>query len=502
MGKTMWSLLFGCMFLAGQVAQGQNVQVLLSDGSILTAEGERVQGEVSGPALAVVQNGTQQLIVSSFGEVTGQNGEAPFAGLDLPFPLFRDFVLLPGGTGGYLLDQFGGVHALGDAPYFGSQFYGTPFAPLAIGQSLELAIDSSGNAAGYYAVNQYGEIDSFGSVPVLPHVERRDVVTMNISPTGAGYAILTEGGEVLAFGEVPGLDGELNLAPGVETVDFAFTPSGNGYYVLDSSGSVHSFGDALTLDFTPAELEDDVFPVGLVSNVRGGNIENLPSEISPLPTNTPVPTATSTAVPTASMTPTPEAVPTATPAPTGTPVPENTPTPQPVDPTATPEATQVPGETPTQTPTVAVTPTPTLPANTPTPMPTATPAIEPTATPAGPEIVPPGIDSRMLGTFDGTAIRNSTGEELPIRLRIFVENDQVFVEDLSSPALFTTSPLPMVVMDTQSIQYTATGLNLESLAMTLLAPSGDVAVGITGGYTIAGGGFPPIPENYGITIDF
>jgi formylglycine-generating enzyme required for sulfatase activity len=170
------------------------------------------------------------------------------------------------------------------------------------------------------------------------------------------------------------------------------------------------------------------------------------------------------------------------------PRPTPTPTMTTVPPTATSTPTMAasePTSTPTSTPTatmVAATATPTQAAATPTPSPTV-------------GIVPPGIVSSMLGTWTGTEIPVNTGVENPFTCRIYVQGNQVFVEDLTTPRLFITNPLPVTLENSESVSYSQVSLSgVESLALAYNAP----IKAIIGGYTI-GPVFGPILHSITLT---
>lgn len=489
MGKSWFAALWVVVLVSSLTVAAQDVQLLLSNGGVLAPGEEITPVEGVDEALLSVPYNGGLLVVTPFGEIVGVGVDSPFDGLDFPLAIFKDFVLNADGLGGYLLDQYGGVHTLGDAEFFGAQFYGSPFRPLTIGRALEAAIDAAGETIGYYALNRYGQISSNGAVPVLPDIKTDHAVSLKISPDGTGYAVLTSEGELISFGQAPLIDA-LPLEGGVEAVDFSFTPTGDGYYIVDSNGSVHTFGDATPIEFTP-ELPEGVSVVGIITDVVAGTVENLPEDIAPVPTNTPTPT--STPVPGATETPVP---PTSTPLPpTATPLPADpTATPEPDAPTATPApatATPIPGETPTEVPTA--TPAPAEP--TMTPMPAV-----PTPTPESPfgEVVPPGVSSALLGTHTGVAISINNGSQRNVTLRIAVEGGNVVVEDLSNPSFMKTQKLTMVLVDPQTITFTRAGLDLESLTLNLLHAN----AGITGGYSVAGSGPLPIPDNWGLTFEF
>lgn len=490
--------------MAGYTQGTEDFRILYSNGTIVFADGTTLDVEGIQDVQNVVPFGDGALVTTGRGEIIGVGVEAPFEGIDFPIPIMDSFTLTPDGTGGYFFDTFGGVHPVGDAGFYGTEFYGSPFSLLSIAADLELALDAAGEVVGYYLLEEGGSISSMGAVPEIEGVDASNAVALKISPNGDGYTILTEDGLLYAFGNAPALD-DLGVERGTEFVDFSFTPSGNGYYLIDRDGVVHPSGDATPLDVLP--VIEDAFPVSMFTGVQGGDVFNLPDDLFPVPTSTPLPQATSTPAPPTS-TPLP-ATATPTPAATNTPAPvEPTSTPVPVQPTATPvegetpvaTATPVPIE-PTATPVEGETPvaTPTAVPPTTTPVPATPTAIPATPTPDEPQIVPPGISSVMLGTWTAQTIDNISGAVNTGQLRIYVQNNQVFVEDISLN-FFRTNPLPCRLIGPESIAFDATaGTVIESFAMSLIGPN----TGLTGGYNYNNVGvFPPSINGWAMTVDF
>lgn len=236
--------------------------------------------------------------------------------------------------------------------------------------------------------------------------------------------------------------------------------------------------------FSPIEECRSAARIGVAPDVRAIDIGFRIAFIPPVPaTPTPTETATPSATETSTETPTPSETPTAS----ETPTPSNTPE----GPTATftPTATETPTATFTETPAPTATNTEAEPTPTFTPTPTPSPT-------QGLEIVPPGIYSQFLGTWSGQSILNNTGAVSPFRCRIFVQGNQVRVEELSNPKIFVTTVLPMTVPEPDAISYNSVGLQIETLNLALNVPLNAVM----GGY-VKGNALTPPPLAYAITLD-
>lgn len=456
----------------------QTVQVITSEGSIISSDGSEITPESLNVIRSFAYNGGT-IVVDGHGNFEGIGVDAPFENVDLNRPVMRDFVLVPDVSGGYFIDFFGGVHPVGDAENLGSSYFGSPFNPLPAAADLELAFNNSGEVIGYYTLRNDGAVVSIGAVQQLTGIRTQNAVSIAISPNGDGYAIINARGQLAAFGNAPSLDISIDLGVGVTVVDFSFTGTGNGYYILDSSGIIHTSGDAVPVDIPTITGR----AIGLETGVTAGSVENLPEDTGPIPTATntarPQPTATNTQTPRPAATNTPTRI--VEPTSTNTPilsVPTSTFTPVP------PTNTQAPSETgpneptlfPTMTPTVTSIPTNTplsesppdppftpapgeSPTSTPTPVPAAaspTPTVTPvppTPTPESPveQIVPPGISSLLLGTWAGTA-KTST-ETRNARITISVQNNRVVVRDELGTVLGSVSNINMAVVSPLNITH-------------------------------------------------
>ena len=188
----------------------------------------------------------------------------------------------PDGKGYWLVDNYGGVYAYGDAPFHGS-LYGKQLAKPIVGVastatgkgywlvaadggiftfgdagfdgsagSIALAKPIVGMAAdqqtgGYRMVASDGGVfdysapyyGSTGGVPLA-----RPVVGMAATPDNRGYWLVASDGGVFAFGDAGfnGSLGSVHLAQPI--VGMATTPTGRGYWLVAKDGGVFAFGDA------------------------------------------------------------------------------------------------------------------------------------------------------------------------------------------------------------------------------------------------------------------
>jgi len=164
-------------------------------------------------------------------------GESVFAD---QFGQAVDQAVTTGGDGTWLADAGGGVHPLGDAPFFGdlSSRLDAPIVSLA----------STGDQRGYWLVAADGGVFSFGDAHFdgstgVDHLDR-PVVGMASTPDGHGYWLVAADGGIFSFGDAHfyGSTGGEHLDRPV--VGMAPTPDGHGYWLVAADGGIFSFGDA------------------------------------------------------------------------------------------------------------------------------------------------------------------------------------------------------------------------------------------------------------------
>ena len=165
------------------------------------------------------------------------SGESIFAGL---FALAVTRAIDGGFDGTWLADAAGGVHALGDTPFFGQ-----------VGARLDKPVVSMAAApdgGGYWLVAADGGVFSFGDAGFYGstgggHLDR-PVVGMAATPDGRGYWLVAADGGVFSFGDARyhGSAGGLPLVAPV--VGMAVDRAGTGYTLAAADGGVFAFGGA------------------------------------------------------------------------------------------------------------------------------------------------------------------------------------------------------------------------------------------------------------------
>ena len=173
------------------------------------------------------------------------------------------------GSGGYVLDGYGGVHGYGSAPSNpgGSAAYWP-------GWDIARGIATGPVQASGYVVDGYGGVHPFGAAPPTSgtaYWPGRDIVRGIASqPGGLGGYVLDAYGGLHPFGLAPPSPGGAAYWPGWDIArGVAMNPTGPGGYVLDGFGGVHAFGGAPDLAISRYTPGWDVFR-GLVILPGGG----------------------------------------------------------------------------------------------------------------------------------------------------------------------------------------------------------------------------------------
>jgi hypothetical protein len=186
--------------------------------------------------------------VARTGDVSALSS-VPIGGPRWGADMVRGFAARPGG-GGYLLDLYGGIHALGNAPDITDGPY-WPGWDIARG----LALNSDGK--GGYVLDAFGGLNPFGNATRVagsywPGWDiARDVILLPTSTATrpAGY-VMDEWGGLHPFGTAPRItDGP--YWPGWRIAkDAIANPAGPGGWILDGWGSMHPFGGAPTVNIS------------------------------------------------------------------------------------------------------------------------------------------------------------------------------------------------------------------------------------------------------------
>lgn len=195
-------------------------------------------------------------------------------GQDYGLNIARDVEVTPAGDGAYVLSGYGTVEAFGEAPHFGSCFFGSFIHPFDAARDLDLVygttekasgLPSGGDVSGYYILNCLGQVKTFGYAMHLGEANfGYDIArALEVAPNGTGYLILDGYGQVHGFGSMEQIAADLATQNPFFALDLArdleITPTGAGWHILDGYGNIISVGDAIALDNSPLVSQEDVY---------------------------------------------------------------------------------------------------------------------------------------------------------------------------------------------------------------------------------------------------
>jgi hypothetical protein len=172
--------------------------------------------------------------------------------------IVRGIALAPGGLGGYLLDGFGGLHPIGNAPAVN----GTGYWPgWDIARGLVLRADGHSG----YVLDGWGTLHPFGtSGDMPPNVNLTGYwqgwdIARDVQLRGDGQSgyVLDGWGGVHAFGVTNDMAPEVQSSGWWQGWDiahrFVLDAAGSGGYVLDGFGGLHPFGTSGNLPPTATQ---------------------------------------------------------------------------------------------------------------------------------------------------------------------------------------------------------------------------------------------------------
>ena len=180
----------------------------------------------------------------------GWGGLHPFGGAPYVYDsgywpgwdITRGIVLRPDGVSGYVLDGWGGIHPFGNAP----QVYGTGYWP---GWDIARGIVLRSDGVSGYILDGWGGIHPFGGAPQMygsaywPGFDIARSITLN--PDGAGGYVLDGSGGIHTFGNAVWESGS-GWWPGQDIARSIVEAPGTASegWVLDGFGGIHPFGAA------------------------------------------------------------------------------------------------------------------------------------------------------------------------------------------------------------------------------------------------------------------
>jgi hypothetical protein len=156
----------------------------------------------------------------------------------------------PDGDGYRMFATDGGVFDFGTAQFEGAlpgEFI-TPPTPIASATTYPFGTTTSGDDAGYWLVDQGGDVYAFGNAPKnigsgVGHVDSR-VVTLATTTDGNGYYMFEANGQVAAFGDATQNLGEVTFPLNAPVVFGQTTSTNMGYWEFAADGGVFTYGDA------------------------------------------------------------------------------------------------------------------------------------------------------------------------------------------------------------------------------------------------------------------
>ena len=174
----------------------------------------------------------------------GNPGVPTFTGA---MPPLEGVALRAGGTSGYTLDAYGGIHAFGGAPAVTASAYWPGWN---IARGIVLRADGQSG----YTLDGWGGIHPFGGAPPVPissYWSGWDIARgLVLRPDGQSGYMLDGWGGVHPFGGAPAVTSNSywvgwDIARGI-----ALLPGGSSGYTLDGWGGVHPFGGAPSVQIT------------------------------------------------------------------------------------------------------------------------------------------------------------------------------------------------------------------------------------------------------------
>ena len=141
----------------------------------------------------------------------------------------------------------------------------------ASGPPSAVDIEFAANDSGYYVLDSYGRVSTFGAAPYFggsPSLRATErAVSISPTPSGLGYWIFTDLGRVFTYGDAENF-GDLDaIALAGPVLDSVPTPSGRGYYMLGDDGGIFAFGDAGFFGSIPGVLPPGTVLAGKIVGI-------------------------------------------------------------------------------------------------------------------------------------------------------------------------------------------------------------------------------------------
>lgn len=271
LGTAMWSVDPSDYLRPGAGVIAQRVLAATRPGSIITLhdggadrsqtvaalpaiiEGLRAAGYTIAPicgrqpvpfahGVALSATGTGGYVVDGWGQVHAFGGAPPRPGTPFRWhDIVRSFALRPDGTSGYLLDYSGGIHPFGGAPPVSV----TAFWP---GQDLARDMVLRPDGTSGYVLDAHGGVHPFGGAPPTPvsvSWPGQDLArALVLRPDCVSGYVLDAHGALHPFGGAPPTPASGYRPDRFDARDAVLTADGQSGYVLLGSGTLSPFGAA------------------------------------------------------------------------------------------------------------------------------------------------------------------------------------------------------------------------------------------------------------------
>lgn len=202
------------------------------------------------PVRGAVRSGSGGYVLDLFGGLHPFGG-APRTGVSGYWPsgdITRGVagVALPGGgAAGYVLDLFGGIHPFGGAPRVPASGYWP-------GWDIARDVDLDRSGRGGYVLTGFGSLHPFGGAPAVSasgYWSGWDIArAVGLRPDGRSGWVLTALGSLHPFGGAPAVSSSLWSPHAPLARDVVVNQAGDGGWVVDDSGRLWPFGKAAGIE--------------------------------------------------------------------------------------------------------------------------------------------------------------------------------------------------------------------------------------------------------------
>jgi hypothetical protein len=232
------------------------------------------------PGWTPVGNQPKVLVLNGYGALQPAGGQAAVAGAFWPGWVNARAIVTDGGSGGWTLDGWGGLHPFGGTARIGNEAYWQGW-DIARG-AVRIPVPNSG-----YTLDGWGGVHPFGSAPPITfsgYWQGWDIARgITVRSDGLGGWVLDGWGGLHPFG----------TAGNVATTGYwqgwdiaravAVRPDGSSGYVLDGWGGIHPFGGAPPMQTSRyTRGSDEMRSLVLTADGNGGYVVDLNGYVWPV----------------------------------------------------------------------------------------------------------------------------------------------------------------------------------------------------------------------------